>query len=296
MLAACESTGEPAVETRKITMNTNNKLNKVVALDGVLSPQAHLTVSLLWKSPERSSARQRKLAILLPLLSAIILTAGCASTKVSDRQQDFTGQLPKPAHIWVYNFVASAADVPADSKLAGEPDVDTTAQQTAEQIAEGRKLGAEIANQLAGEIRAMGLPGATAFAGATPQVNDIMIRGYLLSIQKGSAAKRVLIGFGSGESEMKTVVEGFQVTPTGNRELGSGTIDAGGGKSPGMALGVATFLATKNPVGLIVSGGAHLYGEESGKSTVEGRAKATAKEIADVLKKRFQEQGWIPAD
>jgi len=36
-----------------------------------------------------------------------------------------------------------------------------------------------------------------------------------------------------------------------------------------------------------------VYGEESGSSKVEGRAKQTAKEIADVLKKRFQEQGWI---
>ena len=36
-----------------------------------------------------------------------------------------------------------------------------------------------------------------------------------------------------------------------------------------------------------------LYGEASGSSKVEGRAKDTAKEIADVLKQRFQEQGWI---
>ena len=31
----------------------------------------------------------------------------------------------------------------------------------------------------------------------------------------------------------------------------------------------------------------------SGNATIEGRAKATAKEIAEVLKKRFQEEGWI---
>jgi hypothetical protein len=31
-----------------------------------------------------------------------------------------------------------------------------------------------------------------------------------------------------------------------------------------------------------------------GSSTVEGRAKATAQEIAKVLKQRFQAQGWIP--
>jgi hypothetical protein len=36
-----------------------------------------------------------------------------------------------------------------------------------------------------------------------------------------------------------------------------------------------------------------VYGEESGSSTVEGRAKQTAQEIAEVLKQRFQQQGWI---
>ena len=38
-----------------------------------------------------------------------------------------------------------------------------------------------------------------------------------------------------------------------------------------------------------------VYGEASGSDTIEGRAKATAKEIADVLKQRFQQQGWIAA-
>jgi len=44
---------------------------------------------------------------------------------------------------------------------------------------------------------------------------------------------------------------------------------------------------------LIASGTMKIYGEASGSATVEGRAKATAKEIADRLKQRFEEQGWI---
>lgn len=36
-----------------------------------------------------------------------------------------------------------------------------------------------------------------------------------------------------------------------------------------------------------------VYGEKSGSNTVEGRAKQIAKEIADALKMRFQQQGWI---
>ena len=62
----------------------------------------------------------------------------------------------------------------------------------------------------------------------------------------------------------------------------------------GSGLGAATYLATANPVGLIVSGGMNVYGEASGKSTIQGRAQATAKEIADQLRLRFQQQGWIP--
>ena len=103
----------------------------------------------------------------------------------------------------------------------------------------------------------------------------------------------VTIGFGAGGSELSTFVEGYQMTATGLRKLGSGTIDAKGSKAPGAALGAAGWLVTGNPIGLVVGGGMKIYGEASGKATVEGRAKATAKEIADVLKTRFQEQGWI---
>ena len=60
-----------------------------------------------------------------------------------------------------------------------------------------------------------------------------------------------------------------------------------------MVLGVATFLATKNPAVLIINGGMQIYGVTSGNGEVSARAKATADEIADVLKKRFTEQGWI---
>ena len=110
-------------------------------------------------------------------------------------------------------------------------------------------------------------------------------------MQGGSAAQRLTIGFGSGASELRTAVEGFQMTPQGLRKLGSGTVDAGGSKSPGAAMGVAGLIATGNPAGLIVSTGMKVYGEESGSSKLEGRAEATAKEIADQIKPRFQQQG-----
>ena len=238
------------------------------------------------------STLPNKIVTLTSCLVAAVLAAGCASTKVTNRQELVSDILPRPAHIWVYDFVATPSDMPGDSVLAGEPNLDKS-PQSAEQIAEGRKLGQQIASELVAQIRAMGMPAQQATAGTKPQLNDLVIRGYLLSVKEGSAAERVAIGFGAGSSQLHTMVEGFQETATGLRKLGSGSVDAGGSKTPGAALGVATFLATANPAGLIVSSGMKAYGEASGKATVEGRAKSTAKEIADVLKKRFQDQGWI---
>jgi hypothetical protein len=229
---------------------------------------------------------------ILPCLLALLFVTGCASTKVTNRDEVVTGQLPRPNTIWVYDFAATPADVPAESALAGQ-DTGHSTPQTAEQIATGRKVGAEIATQLVEQINAMGMSAERAGPETRPQINDIVIHGYLLSVVQGSEKERVLVGFSAGESELRVAAEGFEVTAHGLRKLGSGSTDATGAKTPGTGVGILALVATHNPVGLIVSTGMKAYGEETGSSGIEGRAKQTAKEIADVLKKRFQEQGWI---
>jgi hypothetical protein len=236
--------------------------------------------------------RSFNLTILVSCLFGVLFVTGCASTKMTNVQSYGYGWLPRPNNIFVYDFAATAADIPSYSVLAGQPDLDTT-PQTAEQIAEGRQLGQLIAEELVTRIRAMGMPAWHNWTGMQPQLNDLVIRGYLVSVNPGSAAKRVVIGFGSGASQMETAVEGFQMTPQGLRQLGSATVNSGGNKTPGAALGAATFIATSNPAGLIISGGMKVYGEASGSSKLQGRSKATAKEIAAALKQRFQQQGWI---
>jgi len=229
---------------------------------------------------------------LVLCLIALVSAAGCASTKITDRDQMVTAKLQRPDHIWVYDFAASPTELPNESVLAGQP-VEHPTPQTSEQVETGRKLGAEIAAHLVAEIRAMGMPGERGSAETKPAVNDIVIRGYLISVHEGSAGKRIAIGLGAGASELKTAVEGFQMTPQGLRKVGGGDLDASGNKTPGMAVGVATLVATHNPLGLIVSTGMKVYDEKTGKDKIGGRADQTAKEIGEQLKKRFTEEGWI---
>jgi len=238
--------------------------------------------------------RSRVIRVVNGLLVALALSflAGCASTKVTDRDEVVSGPLPRPNTIWVYDFAATPDDVPSGSALAGQYSEYST-PQSAERIATGRKLGAGLAAELVKQINAMGMYAAVAGPESRPAINDIVLRGYLLSIMQGDTDKRVLIGLGAGDAELKVAVEGFQMTANGLRKLGSGSTDATGNKTPGTGVGVLMLLATHNPAGLIVSTGMKVYDEKTGRSGIEGREKSTAKEIADVLKKRFQQEGWI---
>src|SRR2546426_597153 len=112
---------------------------------------------------------------------AIGLLTGCASTNVTSRERLVTGKLPRPGQIWVYNFAATADDLPADSALAGQSSAPAT-PPTEEEVALGRQLGSAIAAELVEQIRGMGMPAAQAVPGMTPQINDIVLRGYLVSV------------------------------------------------------------------------------------------------------------------
>jgi hypothetical protein len=234
----------------------------------------------------------KSLVRLAPCLFAL-LAAGCASTKVTARQSNIGSEkLARPDRVIVHNFAATPADIPAWSSAAGKYAQPST-PPTAEEIEVGRELGSLVAKELVAEIKGMGMPAVQAAGQPAPRVGDIVIIGYFASVDTGSAAKRVVLGFGAGAPELKTVVEGYQMTERGLRKLGSGEVESGGGKSPGVLVPIAVTAATANPIGLVVGGAVKVGGEVTGKTTIEGSAKRTAKEIAEQLRKRFEEQGWI---
>jgi len=220
------------------------------------------------------------------------MLTGCASTKVTQQTPMVSPGLARPNHIWVYDFIADPAKIPADASISTYLSAPST-PPTAEELETGRQLGARIAQDLAADIQAMGLSAVQAGPESAPQVGDGVIRGSLVSVQGGGTVKRFVIGFGAGTSEMEAVVEGAVMTPQGLRKLGSGTLSSSGNKTPGVVAPAAVALATGNPIGLIGGGGLKIYGEASGRSTLEGRARATADAIAEQLKIRFRDRGWI---
>ena len=228
----------------------------------------------------------------LAICIGLALVAGCAKTTVNNRQVYEGPKLARPSRIVVYDFAATASDIPAwaagATAYAGYE-----APQSAEQLAAGRKLGDQVAKELVNEIHSMGLPAEQGVRTTPLNVGDIAIVGYFESVDEGSAVERVALGFGAGSASMKTRVEGYQMTATGPRRLGGGDLDSGTGKGPGLIVPIAVTIATANPIGLIVGGAVKVGTEASGYSTIEGVSRRTAKEIGEQLEVAFQRQGWI---
>ncbi len=234
----------------------------------------------------------KSLSGIATCLFALVLIAGCASTKVTSREEYQGGKIARPDRIIVHDFAATPADIPSWSDAADRYAGSSTSQTT-EEINTGRQLGDQVAEELVAKINAMGLRAVQASGQPGPRKGDIVIIGYFSSVDEGSAVKRVVLGFGSGAADLQTQVEGYLMTDGRLRKLGSGGVDSGGGKTPGVAVPLAVTIATANPIGLIVGGAVKVGGEVSGSSTIEGSAKRTAEKIADELKLAFQKQGWI---
>jgi hypothetical protein len=228
-------------------------------------------------------------------LGVALIAAGCASSDVTSRRRYIGDErLPRPGRVIVYDIAASPNEIPTNAAITGHYERRAT-PQTSKEIQLGHQLGARVAQELVSEILAMGLPAERA-GGPPPHVNDLVIRGAFVKIDEGNRLKRMIIGFGAGAGELKTHVEGYQITARGPRLLGEGEFEAGGGKMPGMLVPVAGGAATGGAaMSAAISGGMNVA-QEAGPESMKAAAKRTAKEIAKVLSRAFVKQGWIPPD
>lgn len=235
----------------------------------------------------------KSFGFFMAVLCGLLLISGCASNDVTGRRSRVGEErIPRPDRIIVHSFAATPEDIPANSAIA-RLYARRDAPQTETEIELGRKLGVQVAHALVQEILDMALPAELAGSGRPPQQGNIVFHGGFISIDEGSRAKRMLIGFGAGAAELKTLVEAFQVTSSGLRPLGSAEFRSAGGKMPGIVVPIGVgAVAGRAATSAAIAGGANIV-QELGPEGIQGAAKGTAKEIAKILRDAFQKQGWI---
>ena len=121
---------------------------------------------------------------------------------------------------------------------------------------------------------------------------SLSIEGQFVSVNEGNRLRRMVVGFGAGASEVRTLVQVYETTPEGRRLVEDFYTTVKSSIKPGMGpmAGVGAA-AGRAATSAMVSGGVGIATERS--QGVDGDAKHTAEEITKTLKKFFVEQGWI---
>jgi hypothetical protein len=206
----------------------------------------------------------------------------------------YGGRLPKPDQIFVYNFAVSPDEVQLDSGLSG--DIQSRISKTPRtdvELTVGRKVSDALAQHLVSELQKLGFLVSRTDGPVPDGGNSLMINGQFLSVDEGNQAERMVIGLGMGRTDVRTLVQAFELNAGKKILLTEFGVNARSGSSPGMAetMGVgaiAGHLATS----AAVSSGVQV-GSETFSANVEADADRTAKAIAGELKTCFLSQGWV---
>lgn len=227
------------------------------------------------------------------VVMALIL-AGCASTDAEvTKSNAANARLPYPSNILVYDLAISPSEVSPDSVAAGRLDeAADDPYENAEREYMERQVAAIVADGVVAELRDLGLP-ATRWRGAPPAgTNLYAIEGQFITIDEGSALKRMIIGFGSGGTEVRTLVQAYYISDGRKSLLGEAEVSAESSRKPGLAAtipvgaamsGIGTAAAVQSGIGLI---------SEMNTDVQEG-AMDTAAAIVELLEPRMEAQGWI---
>lgn len=226
------------------------------------------------------------------LLLAIFLTSACTTVQ---QQAMYTGSLPRPEQIIVFDFAVTPDEVTVDSGLSARAARGISGKTTDEkQDADARKVATVLSKKLVKRISDMGLPAVhesdPAIAGSAV---NLLVRGSFVSVDEGDRGERIAVGLGLGKSKVVIEVELVDWVGEGERVVDRFKVTAKSGNNPGAAETMgAGAIAGHLLVSTAVTAGVQTASETFG-SNIEADTARAAKNAAKLMKDFFVRQGWI---
>lgn len=245
-----------------------------------------------------------RLAVLVALTG--LLGAGCATTVVQPGPSQYKGPaLERPERILVYDFAVTTAEVKENQGLfqskVNEMEGVTTREHEQEIADEVKKVAAE---ELVEGIKKLGLSAERGGTTALMSDRSLGIVGQFIDVDEGNKARRIVIGFGAGQSRVDIRMQVFGHGLTRDAAKGAEPVKllafetrADSGKMPGAAVTLGAGAAAQ---GEVTAGVAVANAAKSGISTYRsamGQMTArSAQQAVAYLSEFFFIQGWIPQD
>ena len=225
---------------------------------------------------------------------ALMVMAGCARVSTEHVEMS-TDRLPRPELILVHDYQVARDEIQLDSSAISSR-VERAVKGTPEaedQLKIEQEVSRALTTTLVDEIRKLGIrvePAAMTSPVAGPTLS---IEGQIGFINEGNKAKRLVVGFGVGASEVRTLTQVYEVTGgDGHRLVEDFYTTTKSSRKPGFGpmagIGAAAGLAASRAA---LAGGVGVATALS--QTVEADVQHGAKQIAKELAKLFVQQGWI---
>lgn len=228
----------------------------------------------------------------------LVLTSamfGCAGAQVTQQSSAAPIANSRPSQVFVYPFAVNASDVSLNSSFfqaayRNMSDDNPTDQQA--QIA--HQTAQNVCVQVAADLTQKGINATCLQRGVPPTGGNVLILdGQFTDISEGNRLRRMVIGLGSGQSKLNSVVQVIQKTDQGSTEIldfettaDSGYMPGAGITGPaGAAAGGATAAAS---LGVnLAAGGVKTYTSATGYLVDK-----TADQIVDLVANYYNRQGW----
>ncbi len=220
----------------------------------------------------RSSTR----AISLILVVALI--AGCAKVNTTGMRRYQGPRLDASRAIVVYDFEPTGQSIGLDSVDAEGGD-----GLSSEDLDHRREVGRVLADVLAKELEKRGILSSrkTGPIGVPP--GSMSIGGQLITVDEGSSAKRIFIGFGVGKNRLSSAAQLYGIPEDVPTVLWEYQNTAASGPKPGVLTTLPIGIAFQglSLLVLAINGGMATMGALSSSSTAN--AKRMAKKLADAV-------------
>lgn len=231
---------------------------------------------------------------LAALALGLTMAPGLAAATEVRVIRTYAGDQPltRPERVVVYDFAVPSGEVKLDSgpgarllrRLGGD-------SQAEEQAKVGREVAANFADELVKAIGELGLPAERAPRSPSPAAGTLAVDGQFVSIDEGNRARRMVVGFGAGATEVSALVQVYLGMPAGPVLVHELEAKGESSKKPGAAVTMGAGAAAGAAA---AAGGAVNAGLET-RATVEADARRAAREVAKGLGELFARQGWIVA-
>ena len=190
--------------------------------------------------------RPRNTSMTLLLAVLISFSLACARTSIdSTRILDDGSKLPAPHLVLIQDYDVGADSVKLDSSVGSKLVRSISSKDSAaEQIKLGKLIAEAMSEQMAVDIRKLGLA-ADRSTGALPKTGGpfLVIRGQLLTVDEGNRFRRFVIGLGAGATKVAANTRVDMLLDGKETPIEEFTVTGKSGRMPGAAVSLGAGAA-----------------------------------------------------